>query len=104
MASKADSGNSIRTASVVGATAGAIAIPVMIAPIVLAPQDARHRSRRGHRQRGPVDCTAPFPLLLCRFRDDCGQYAGHAKLRCMLEVVMAVGDVTLCGWRRATPF
>ena len=86
VASNADSGNNIRMASVVGATAGASPIPATTAPSTLTPiGGGGHRLGERGRSGGGVQRVAPMQLAALRFGDDVGQRAGDPKLGRVFE-------------------
>ena len=81
IASNADSGNNIRTASVVGATVDASPIPATTAPSTLAPIAAVGiASAMAAGLAAASSGIAPITLAALRFGDDIGQRACDPKL------------------------
>ena len=86
IASNAESGNNISTASVVGAIVGAIAIPATTAPRTLdTDRRGGHCLGDGGRPGGGVEGGTPSMLAALGFSDDLGQRARDSKLGGVLQ-------------------
>ena len=86
VASNAESGNSIRIATVVGATEADSAMPAISAPSTLIPMAAVGAAAATAAGAAARSMARPqAPLLITGLGDDTGQPAADAQLRCVFE-------------------